>query len=256
MRPLSYSSGNYRVLLSAVREAGYAFADTENFDPESAERQVFLHHDIDVSPAFAVEMAGIEADLGISSTYLYLPNSPLYNPLSALHRGNIARIAELGHTIGVHVDFPEEGAADPAGKVARIVRTAQEDFPFVKPIFSWHRPNSLTKPLINAKIPGLLNLYDDRFVKSALYMSDSNMRHKAEAFLETARKGEHRKLNFLFHPVYWAAGTESPRALLAFLLDHAIREYAEEVRRFGAWKEAAAGWDATKLSETIQALLP
>lgn len=251
-----YSRDGYRALLRAVREAGYAFVDAGTFDPESRERQLFLHHDIDVSPTFAATLAAIEAECGVRSLYLYLLNSPLYNPLSDLHRRHIAKIAELGHGVGVHIDFPHGGVTDPVGEVCRTIELAQRTFPFVKPIFAWHRPNSLTKPLISVEIPGLVNLYGAAFIKQALYMSDSNMRHKAEAFAAAARSGLYPKLNFSLHPVYWTAEREEPEHLFAFLLDHAVGEYAEEVRQFGAWKQLAARWDPTALSAMIRALVP
>jgi hypothetical protein len=64
----------------------------------------FLRHDVDVSLKKAVELAEIEADKNLHSTYYILLTSPFYNALSDSNIQRIQTIRELGMGIGLHYD--------------------------------------------------------------------------------------------------------------------------------------------------------
>lgn len=62
-------------------------------------------HDVDYSPACALEMAKLEVECGIHSTYFFRPCSDEYNPFGPSVSDTISRIIALGHLIGTHVDL-------------------------------------------------------------------------------------------------------------------------------------------------------
>ena len=64
----------------------------------------FLRHDVDVSLKKAVELAEIEAEHQLPSTYYILITSPFYNALSDSNIQRIKTIRELGMGIGLHYD--------------------------------------------------------------------------------------------------------------------------------------------------------
>lgn len=64
----------------------------------------FLRHDVDISIKKAVELAEIEADKNLHSTYYILLSSPFYNALSDTNIQRIRTIRELGMGIGLHYD--------------------------------------------------------------------------------------------------------------------------------------------------------
>ncbi len=72
-----------------------------DFDPV-AEGRAYLRHDIDLCIDSALAMAEIEADSGISSTYMLIPNSPLYDIGSRAR--DVRKIQSLGHEIAIHFD--------------------------------------------------------------------------------------------------------------------------------------------------------
>ena len=64
----------------------------------------FLRHDVDISIKKAVELAEIEADKNLHSTYYILLSSPFYNALCDTNIQRIKTIRELGMGIGLHYD--------------------------------------------------------------------------------------------------------------------------------------------------------
>ncbi|MBO7455959.1 MAG: hypothetical protein J6T76_06120 [Paludibacteraceae bacterium] len=62
------------------------------------ERYVIMRHDVDKRPWFAVEMAELEAQMGIKASYYFRIGKESNNPEC------IKRIAALGHEIGYHYE--------------------------------------------------------------------------------------------------------------------------------------------------------
>src|SRR5882724_8249832 len=63
-----------------------------------------LRHDVDYSPAAALDLADQEARRGVRSTYFLLPNGLYYNMLSPEHGTFGRRLAAMGHEVGLHYD--------------------------------------------------------------------------------------------------------------------------------------------------------
>jgi hypothetical protein len=94
---------HYRELLEAAKAGGYRFAHF-GADPEPGD--LFLRHDVDLSLAAAVEMAEVEAELDVVTTYLLMTESVFYNLASSEGAAAIARLRELGHAVGLHAVHP------------------------------------------------------------------------------------------------------------------------------------------------------
>ena len=79
------------------------------FDFNPLQKTAFIRHDIDHDPFIALEMAKIEAEYGIRSSYFFLTNDS-----AAIHFESkesrektfdaIAEVASLGHEVGLHYD--------------------------------------------------------------------------------------------------------------------------------------------------------
>ena len=95
-----FSTLGYKALVAKFIDANYRFCDFTQ--KNSDERVVIFRHDIDFSTQAARDLANLEAELGVTSTYFFLIRSPFYNiyePL-ALY---ITKYT-LGHRIGLHFD--------------------------------------------------------------------------------------------------------------------------------------------------------
>ncbi len=96
MRDFTFRS--YKKLLDAIGEAGYSFQTVENYLSAPGEKVAILRHDVDSWPFNAMQMAQLEAEASISSTYYFR-----ITPLSYNERA-IRKIADLKHEIGYHYE--------------------------------------------------------------------------------------------------------------------------------------------------------
>ena len=76
----------------------------------AGKKTLMLRHDVDYYPELAYEMACVEADQGIRSTYYILTtdSGSKWWDDKALRRSHLKRIAEIqgmGHEVGLHYDF-------------------------------------------------------------------------------------------------------------------------------------------------------
>jgi hypothetical protein len=132
-----------------------------------------------------LHLAKVEAELGISSTYVFQICNNNYNPFSHKNRQYILDITSLGHDIGVHVHLGNFNELDQSVE-NYIVKQAQLlsialDYPINK--FSIHRPlkKHIETPLV---IPGYINMSSELFFTYTesfniydlpiLYLADSN----------------------------------------------------------------------------------
>ena len=119
-----FSLKSYRIILEAAIEAGFSFVPfTENV-LESG--QIFLRHDVDFSLEMALDLARINAAMGISGTFFVLLRSQVYNLLSEESLDCIDQILILGQNLGFHATFPK--MVQPEATIYDLARRLHEDF--------------------------------------------------------------------------------------------------------------------------------
>ena len=144
-----------------------------------------IRHDVEFSIDRALQLAVVEHELEVSSTYVFQICNNNYNPFSHKNKIHILDIASKGHDIGVHIhlgNFNEtyESIESYIIKQANLLSTAL-DYPINK--FSIHRP--LKKDImVPINIPGYINMNATEFFTytenfsiynlPVLYLADSN----------------------------------------------------------------------------------
>lgn len=211
----NFSLAAYAELIEAGRASGYRCLTFAELAGNAADegRQCLLRHDVDVSVAFALDMARVEAAIGVRSTYFLMPRSPAYNLLSRHSSLAVREMVELGHDIGLHFD-----AAHPLVTADGLTEQVRDEAALVgklagRPVsaFSFHQPS----PDIlqqRVKIPDLINTYNPDQLQGWHYASDSNRTWRGETGLALLRATSHCKLQLLIHPMWWvcaAKGTEA-----------------------------------------------
>jgi len=176
----SFELGHYREILEAAHAGGYRF---QRFGEGLERGDLFLRHDIDLSLAAAVQMAELEADLGVATTYLLMTESVFYNLASSEGVAAIARLRELGHAVGLHAVYPNVQLDDRFDGVV-----------------SWHNPNS---EYMSVEIPGAVNVYAEPYFSPPTYRSDSNQHWRSGCPHEELRGGGFPWLQILVHPEIW-----------------------------------------------------
>jgi hypothetical protein len=198
----SFDLAHYRELLEAARAGGYNFA---RFDQEPEPGDLFLRHDVDLSLDAAVEMATLEAELGVPTTYLLMTESVFYNLGSKEGVAAIPRLRELGHAVGLHAVYPNAVLDE---RFDRVV--------------SWHNPQP---EVMSDPIPGAVNAYAEPYFAPPTYRSDSNQHWRSGCPHEGLAAGAFPWLQILVHPEIWVYPGETMGETMRTMLD------AEKERR-------------------------
>jgi len=192
----SFDLAHYRELLDAAKAGGYRF---QRFEGEPQSRDLFLRHDVDLSLAAALEMAELEAELGVQATYLLMTESVFYNLASEEGAAATQRLRELGHPVGLHAVHPNvelDGRFDP--------------------VVSWHNPRP---EYMSDDIPGAANAYGTRYFAPEAYRSDSNQHWRSGCPHQELRAGAFPWLQILIHPEIWVYEGETMAATMRTMVE-------------------------------------
>lgn len=184
---------------------------------DAAPGSLLLRHDVDFSPALALRMAEVEADLGVRSTY-FVALHLLYNPHAPQHAAAIRRMAALGHTIGLHYDSPlYDPATTPAARLALLtqhVAVLQDLAATQIRAIARHNPSVTGDDPFAAGTP-YLNAYDRALFADAVYISDSCRGWRDGGLAACWTAPAPPRIYLLIHPEVWLG--EAGIARLAYL---------------------------------------
>jgi hypothetical protein len=196
---MEYTYGSYRALLSHIHVCGRAICPFR--DVTSSESFVILRHDVDYSVLKAREMAEVEREMDVRSTFFVLLSSPYYNLLTADNLHATRDIAAMGHEIGLHYDTDVFRGLDHDAQCRKVVDQVQMLREAVGvPITSiaQHNPSETS---VRLRVPGYIDAYSDRFFREIAYLSDSRRLFGApdvDAFFR-----QHARSQLLIHPLWW-----------------------------------------------------
>ena len=115
----------YERLIRAAVESGYPFLTVREYltREEHPDRFVVMRHDVDRKPGNALDMARMEADAGVSTTYYFRTKPGVFDPEI------VREVEELGHEIGYHYEDLDRADGDAEGaheSFARHLRRVRE----------------------------------------------------------------------------------------------------------------------------------
>ena len=229
-----YAPGAYRHLLEILKQEGYRFAAfREIFSRDDAQKVVYLRHDIDYSPVWALSFARINAELGVSGTFFFQLRSPIYNLLAYQTLSVLNEIDGLGQSLALHLTVDRVVPPDDRALAAQITADFQATKQFVpglQSVFSWHNPSlapELVQRGLDLVVPGMTNAYSRYFQETVKYYSDSNLRHSVDDLQKIILK-EEPQLQLLLHPFQWMAQGRNMQEVLANTWVQVIRERERE----------------------------
>jgi hypothetical protein len=221
-----FTYDSYIHLLNAIIENGYAFAGYHNY--MNLINPCILRHDIDFDVEKALEVAEIEAEKQIQSTYFVLLNTSFYNVFSTSVNRKLKKIADVGHEIGLHFDetqycgFP--GEKDIVKNIQKELNLLEQAVEHPITVVSMHRPSKMTLEA-NIAIPNVINSYSQIFFKEFKYISDSrhNWREDPEAIISLR---QYNRLHILTHPFWYTEKMMSCRdKLFSFITAGNLSRY-------------------------------
>lgn len=191
----------YITMIAALKKKNYIFTDYD--DCGRHKKIVVLRHDIDTSLDKAVELANLEAELGVKSTYFVLLSSEFYNVIAKDSREKIKEIQNAGHDIGLHFDELNYDKTCRKGIQSLIIKEVcilEEVLQTKIKSVSMHRPSRETLEA-DYNFGSVINSYGKKFFKEFKYVSDSRRRWR-EDVMEIIQSGKYDKLHILTH-AFW-----------------------------------------------------
>lgn len=221
-----FTPQGYGALIEELLGRGYVVRGFG--DADVAKAHLILRHDVDVSLAYALPIAEVEAAIGTRASYFILLRSPLYNPFGPRDLTVIHRLCALGHEVGLHFD-----ASLYANDWAQLDDAAERECAILEvmtgePVttISFHRP---AKALLGDErsLGGRLHAYQPRFFSEMGYCSDSrgDWHHGHPLDHDAVANGQ--ALQLLTHPVWW---TGVPGVPVVERLGVFVEERAAEIR--------------------------
>ena len=194
MNPLKYKD-----LLKNFLERGYCFKKFEEFNPKE-KCQVILRHDVDFNVDMALQMATLEKELGILSTFYFLIASDSYNLLSKKNSNSVKLIVDMGHSVGLH--FDPTNYNDEKSGFNKELEIFERYFGKILSM-SFHRPSITVLEGTNWLPKRILGTYQDIFFKDITYVSDSQGEFRFGHPFEQKAFKLHENMQLLIHPIWW-----------------------------------------------------
>lgn len=239
-----FSKDSYSNIIKLVQREGFQFLSFQE-EHHQKQRTVYLRHDVDYSLSMAVELARINASLGVRGTFFVLLRSQIYNLLSHWALAQVREILASGQRVALHCALPPT-APKSQEILDDIVLTdfavVKEQIPEMEPVYSWHNPTREVLDISESiELPGFVNVYHQRFVKQARYLSDSNLRYTVPEWERLLIEAEQSVLHLLFHPLNWVAGGNDMCDVLAKTWRHIIKEREYEIVRNTTYQRLMPG---------------
>ncbi|HZB24092.1 MAG TPA: hypothetical protein VE444_09645 [Gaiellaceae bacterium] len=191
----SFDLEHYAQLLEAARRGGYSFGA---FEGAPRFGNVYLRHDVDLSLDAAVTMAELEAELDVRATYFLMTRSVFYNLASAEGERALARLRDLGHSVGHHAVHPH---VDLDERFDGVV--------------AWHNPDP---DFMREPLDGAVNVMAFPWFAAERYRSDSNQHWRSGCPHEELERGAFPWLQLLVHPEIWVFEGDTMRGTMLAML--------------------------------------
>ena len=199
----------YKSMVKELKENDYIFAEFNETEKLLSENRPFvlMRHDVDMDIGLALEMARIESELRIQSTFFFLLSTDHYNVFSKEGSSAVNKILGLGHHLGLHFDcasYPkdlnEEELARACSQEADIL---ERWFSKQIKIVSFHRPNDIVlkgDPSISSPRK---HTYMPLYTESIKYVSDSTGKWRYGFPTKIEEFKNKAPLHILTHPIWW-----------------------------------------------------
>lgn len=219
---------NYRNQLMYALENGFEFISfTEEY--KEKRKDIIWRHDVEFSLDIALEMAKIEKELGISSTYFFQLHSEFYNILERYFSDILLEIKSLGHHVGLHFDshyYNIQSEYQLNQYITQDKDYFEKVFNIKLEVFSFHNTTPFTLNCRNKTYGGLLNVYSDYYRNRYNYCADSTGYWRFEVLDDVLNDKKVTHLQVLVHDAMWSNEVLSPRQRVR----KSIQENADRIK--------------------------
>lgn len=186
---------HYKEIIEAAKANNFTFSF---FTGLSRTKRIYLRHDVDVSLKNALEIAKIEKEKDVCSTFFIRLHASFYNPIHFESLKIIKQIKDLGHQLGLHYDKKIDKSFDLEQDIKAEYDYLNEHIPIEK-VVSFHKPD---KDVLNLELREFINAYSPYFFNKIDYISDSN-RELKKGCIKQYIKNCFNNIQVLIHPIWW-----------------------------------------------------
>lgn len=204
-----FSVSLYQELIRNLLQSG--LIPSTDWNAELSSRTLLLRHDIDFSVDCAHQLAQVESQLGVTSTFFFMLSSNMYNLFSQHNKFLVREIANMGHRVSIHFDptvyqSPEEFKNEKKFFEAIINEPVE--------IVSIHRPGPFLENNDISLCDETPQTYQDIYFREMKYLSDSGGRNLFPLIREYLKDDSEKGLHLLVHPIWWVRSGKNPTATL------------------------------------------
>ncbi len=224
-----FSFGSFEHVLDVIQSFDYVFSVFGEPVSRTCDRQVYLRHDVDLSPDRASKFGKIEFAREIRASYFFQIGAGTYDIFATHTRDIIALLKGMNHCVGLHIDERLITADDES--VGETIQWFRKRVIEVDQICSFHRP---TEDVLGKDFASFTNAYAPAYFSTARYVSDSRRNGGFLNNLQDLLCSKASPIQLLLHPGWW--GTErDARAIATRLIECRTEEVAEYLgSNFGA----------------------
>jgi hypothetical protein len=241
----------YLDFLTKANARGFSFVRFKDFlpgGPALPQRYIALRHDIDFAPRYSLEMAELEHEVGVRSTFYVLVDGQFYNPLQSDIISQLRQIHSLGHEIGLH--FAVSSAVEPELGKEVVFRLEVLSALVGVEVRSFSQHDPVNAGFVTVTLPpdhyACVDASQVIRDNDLLYVSDSAMMWRRYTF-DTALD-EDRNLCLLAHPHSWLHGQND---YVAMIRELESREVMGLTDRYDAFVNALSNYYTRRLRERI-----
>ena len=198
---IDFSHRAYRELLEYIKSLGQHIVPFCAIP--GAGRYVILRHDIDFSVTKAEEIAMLDYQAGVQSTFFVLLTTPYYNPLDEDNLKTLRRIMALGHEIGLHYDctgFDALTFDEQNRRIQSLTTCLGTHLGIQVKAIAQHKPAAAG---MHPEFPGYIDPYSQAFFKDIAFISDSRMLFRVKDVYAFFR--DNPRSQAALHPIWWHA---------------------------------------------------
>lgn len=188
-------------------------------DLYSVESGIILRHDMDEEMESALEVAKMEFDIGIKSTFYFLVSCQFYNIFSCRGRYIINSIKSMGHEVGLHFD-PSiyEDIDTNFWRELHMMESLIEDKVYS---FSTHTPSLHG---LYPEFEGVIDAYNKDLFSPKNYFSDSRFEFRGD-LKNIIREAKTGVVQLLFHPISYCLRDENKPPNIMSLYKNVIERF-------------------------------
>jgi hypothetical protein len=214
----------YRDLLDKFLNTGYELFPFIESPPK--DKALLLRHDIDFDLQLARDMAAVEHQIGVKSTYFLMMRSASYNLLETENAKLVDEIRGFGHHISLHFD-PTIYDDFQVG-LRQELDIFQRQFGLLPECISIHRPTDFFLQY-DSPIDNIRHTYQSIYCKSIEYCSDSQGLFKHGHPLNSTAYADKRSIHLLVHPIWWVTDDVNAIDILNQFLDLRIKRFQKHM---------------------------